>query len=191
MALVKCRECKREISSKASSCPYCGAPTRIGREPKPVRVRVMDGVKIAFGMFILFPILVVLATVLLGAFILIIGELSKMDYPNSSLQSSSWSFPTPVPTPNPLKNLSVEDLNFFSRRGFIYVTGRIRNDGDVPVSYVRMKFIYGDEEKNVIDTDWAYVVGSVPLLPGEAKEFEQVRMDSDKIKRVSVRFLPN
>ena len=26
MALIKCEECAREISSKASSCPYCGCP---------------------------------------------------------------------------------------------------------------------------------------------------------------------
>ena len=27
MALVKCRECQKEISSMTGSCPQCGAPT--------------------------------------------------------------------------------------------------------------------------------------------------------------------
>lgn len=28
MALIKCKECGREISSAASSCPHCGAPVK-------------------------------------------------------------------------------------------------------------------------------------------------------------------
>lgn len=27
MAMIKCRECGREISDQAPSCPYCGAPS--------------------------------------------------------------------------------------------------------------------------------------------------------------------
>ena len=27
MALIKCKECQKEISDKAVSCPYCGCPT--------------------------------------------------------------------------------------------------------------------------------------------------------------------
>lgn len=30
MALIKCRECGSEISSRAESCPHCGAKTRFG-----------------------------------------------------------------------------------------------------------------------------------------------------------------
>lgn len=30
MALIKCRECGNEISSRAESCPHCGAKTRFG-----------------------------------------------------------------------------------------------------------------------------------------------------------------
>ena len=28
MALIKCEECGREISSAATNCPYCGAPIK-------------------------------------------------------------------------------------------------------------------------------------------------------------------
>ena len=28
MALIKCKECGREISSAATSCPHCGAPVK-------------------------------------------------------------------------------------------------------------------------------------------------------------------
>lgn len=30
MALIKCRECGEEISSRAERCPHCGAKTRFG-----------------------------------------------------------------------------------------------------------------------------------------------------------------
>ena len=32
MALIKCPECKNEISSTAFSCPHCGAPNKIEQE---------------------------------------------------------------------------------------------------------------------------------------------------------------
>lgn len=32
MAMIKCRECGKEISSRAEACPHCGAKTRFGRE---------------------------------------------------------------------------------------------------------------------------------------------------------------
>lgn len=28
MALVGCRECRRQISSEAAKCPHCGVPSR-------------------------------------------------------------------------------------------------------------------------------------------------------------------
>src|SRR5205807_7881373 len=33
MALIKCRECGREISSKSATCPGCGAPVKGKRNP--------------------------------------------------------------------------------------------------------------------------------------------------------------
>ena len=32
MALIKCRECGKEISDKAKSCPNCGSPTFFAEE---------------------------------------------------------------------------------------------------------------------------------------------------------------
>lgn len=33
MAMTTCRECGKEISTLAASCPHCGAPTNIKEEP--------------------------------------------------------------------------------------------------------------------------------------------------------------
>ncbi len=35
MALEKCRECEKQISSEAKSCPHCGCPDPIYKEPPP------------------------------------------------------------------------------------------------------------------------------------------------------------
>ena len=32
MSLIKCRECGKEISDKAKSCPHCGSPTFFAEE---------------------------------------------------------------------------------------------------------------------------------------------------------------
>lgn len=32
MALINCRECNREISNQAASCPQCGSPIAIAKE---------------------------------------------------------------------------------------------------------------------------------------------------------------
>lgn len=58
MALINCRECKKEISDTAKQCPHCGCQTRFGNEAAQVR-----GMQIALtiacvagliGMFLIF-----------------------------------------------------------------------------------------------------------------------------------------
>lgn len=50
MAMIKCSECRKEISNMASACPNCGAPNRI----RPVRVSegspVVKVLKVIFGL---------------------------------------------------------------------------------------------------------------------------------------------
>lgn len=36
MALIKCKECEKEVSSKALSCPGCGAPIQGGTQSTPL-----------------------------------------------------------------------------------------------------------------------------------------------------------
>lgn len=50
MALITCPDCKKEISSKAESCPNCGYPinsepskNRINTPPPPITVKQKEG----------------------------------------------------------------------------------------------------------------------------------------------------
>lgn len=38
MALVKCSECSKDVSSAASSCPHCGLPLRISTAPQTQQI---------------------------------------------------------------------------------------------------------------------------------------------------------
>lgn len=37
MALIKCTECGKQISDQAASCPGCGAPVGVRKDPEPIR----------------------------------------------------------------------------------------------------------------------------------------------------------
>ncbi len=39
MALVHCKECNKEISSKAFSCPGCGCPTEVGMDQHKLELK--------------------------------------------------------------------------------------------------------------------------------------------------------
>jgi len=66
MPLIKCADCKREISDRAPTCPHCGAPARsapaqrpapqtIEQTAKPYKVALIIGVLVlALGIAILF-----------------------------------------------------------------------------------------------------------------------------------------
>lgn len=69
MAMIKCQECGKEVSSKASSCPACGNPINaksgpFGGHEKGVTVRPgfwHDRNVGAIGLLILFIVLLIIA----------------------------------------------------------------------------------------------------------------------------------
>lgn len=65
----------------------------------------------------------------------------------------------------------VEDTKYISDEHFMRITGTIRNYGDTPADYVKVKATFVDKNKNIVDTDWTYAVAGQPLLPKEAKSF--------------------
>ena len=44
MALIKCSECGKEISSKASACPYCGCPIEETVKEGIVRIKMPNNI---------------------------------------------------------------------------------------------------------------------------------------------------
>jgi hypothetical protein len=75
MALVKCIECRQEISDKAISCPHCGRPYRIAEVNAPMGVD--DGFKIAFGFYIFSFFLFVASSAIIGLVVWLVYILAK------------------------------------------------------------------------------------------------------------------
>lgn len=44
MALIKCSECGKEISSKAAACPYCGCPIEATVKEGIVRIKMPNNI---------------------------------------------------------------------------------------------------------------------------------------------------
>ena len=63
MALIKCAECGKEISTTAESCPYCGYRTAHGRSVTKSKAMIV--------------LWVVCAAVIVAGFVLILGNLSS------------------------------------------------------------------------------------------------------------------
>ncbi len=67
MALIKCPECERDVSSKATACPHCGYPlTPAAQGPRPVQViertgRRWKGVRMLGWLLVLVGLLALVA----------------------------------------------------------------------------------------------------------------------------------
>jgi hypothetical protein len=74
--------------------------------------------------------------------------------------------------PTALASLDFEDVKGYRDGDYFYVKGRIRNNGSVAVTYVKVEVELLDKSGRVMDTDWTYAVSSEKLRPGAAKSFE-------------------
>ena len=45
MALIKCPECGREVSSRAQACPQCGCPIAAAKTSGPVAIRISKNIQ--------------------------------------------------------------------------------------------------------------------------------------------------
>ena len=54
MALIQCKECDKEISDQAVSCPSCGIPVNAAAAAKPEQITNGKAVEFLFGFIALF-----------------------------------------------------------------------------------------------------------------------------------------
>lgn len=58
MALIKCEECQKLISSSAKSCPNCGAPTQYGKDKKEKITMVAIWLLVVFALIVTLLIII-------------------------------------------------------------------------------------------------------------------------------------
>ena len=70
-------------------------------------------------------------------------------------------------------NLKILDLDGKQTQyGSTEVTGRVKNNGTIPVKFIKIQCKWCNEMNEVIDSDTNYVCGDVALSPGESKGFK-------------------
>lgn len=83
---------------------------------------------------------------------------------------------------NTLKNIKIKDVNWYVDGDYIYYKAKIKNETNVPLSYIKVEVTYRKTKTgDVIDTDWAYAVDSDPLQPGYSKSFEIMTSNTEGI----------
>ena len=61
MALIKCSECGKEVSDKASNCPNCGAPIKEDEIQKEVKAGIRVTKKLAIILIAILSIIIICA----------------------------------------------------------------------------------------------------------------------------------
>jgi len=114
-------------------------------------------------------ILVVVILVFVSAVTIyaLIGQFNKSSWRDIEKQLEAMG-------PDPMYYSSYATL-YSTMDGFgsvAHIKGTVRNTGDKPIRYVKLKASLTDREGNVRDVTHLYAVDSDPLLPGERKAFD-------------------
>lgn len=57
MALIDCPECKRQVSTKATSCPGCGSPIQTAGADTPVQAVEKTAKKYKLALVVVYPVM--------------------------------------------------------------------------------------------------------------------------------------
>lgn len=117
MAMTKCRECGREISTEAAACPHCGAPT--GRAAKR-----HSGCAI-----------VIAAALLALVYAMLSGYCSRP--PDEEAAAADTTFTAP---PAPARQLAAKviSIDCNGRNGMTVMKVTVQNTGDTAIPYAKV-----------------------------------------------------
>jgi hypothetical protein len=158
MALVACRECSKEVSTEAASCPHCGAkPTPAPTQKKRSRWRL-------FGYAVLGLI----------ALNVVVSALSSRG--TSAPRVSAPAVPVPQPAgPAAAAKLRVTVKSGALSHGYFKVSGTIENVGTA-AAFSPSVTIEVYDGKTLVGKDTAYATGHFlkNMAPGSSASFESM-----------------
>jgi hypothetical protein len=82
-----------------------------------------------------------------------------------------------------LAKIKFEDVSGYIDGNYMYLKGKVRNDGTTTAQYVKVGVDWLDQNGKVLDTGWTYAVGSDELRPGSAKSFEIMTTTDGRMER--------
>ena len=165
MAMTTCRECGKEVSSEARSCPHCGvsAPGR-------------RGVHISTGAGCL-----IIAIVLLLS-LLYLGNESGGRAPSSAARSTLTTPPTPS---GPL--LVLRSWSWSTEYGYATASGEVKNISGAPLSNVEAIVSFYDRNGTFITSDDA-LIDYNPVMPGQTSPFKVMATENPAMKTARIEF---
>ncbi len=153
--LVNCKDCGKEVSKNAKTCPNCGAKVKKG------------GVflKIVLGLFLFF------------VFIGIIANLDDNESSSSTQTSSKKSFTTQNTKVEKKSDLELLDWKITTGEyGNTTITGRVKNNKSRELSYAQIQFNLYDASGAQVGTAMANVNN---LEPNGIWKFEAVCLEDN------------
>lgn len=123
MALVKCPECGRDVSSEAASCPNCGHPIKSGASKQKVDYKSMPtyytgkATKKQKRKNVFLTSFFIILTILF--FLYVVGSVSASKKSSGSTQKT-YSSATSKPTSHWSKRYYVDDFNKKTSKSYLY-----------------------------------------------------------------------
>lgn len=107
--------------------------------------------------------------------------------PDATPRPTAIPLPTSLPIETYHEALDIHDLKLYHSGDYAYIEGTVKNTGRKTYEFIKVRAQCKNVNKEVIDIDWTYLVGSEGIRPNESKAFlMMVRDTSNKIKSVSV-----
>jgi hypothetical protein len=157
--MFQCPACHTGNQPNARFCQQCGlqfgAPSQ---QYQPKQPGIGTGVKIGIGIFIGFLLMMgACAACFVGTMNRTLNDSTALETRNREAAAA--------------RTLMLEDVTGKKEHGFFTVTGRVKNTGNEPASFVKVNIEYLDKNDKVLDSDSTYAVGADTIAPGNSKVF--------------------
>jgi hypothetical protein len=90
-----------------------------------------------------------------------------------------------------IANLVFEDVSVSRDGSYMYLKGRVRNNGTTAPDFVKVEVNWLDKQGTILDTGETFVVDLEKLEPGAAKSFEIMTPENPKMARYLYKFASN
>ena len=82
-----------------------------------------------------------------------------------------------------LEQVALEEVKNEETRHYITLHGKVRNNGEHPIDFVKIVVEWQDSRGTILETDYTYAVGSESLRPGQAKSWRITSPNDPRIRR--------
>ena len=191
MALIKCPECQRDISSLCARCPHCGFPMA-EITPAETESSTEQSLSNATDQHSKEsnkrPIIAVACAVV--ALILIVVTTNKPMHYDAPKTTSSYSGYNNSSSQTYYEDatsvLTISNVKLSENSSYTIVTGTLTNKGRNTYKFVKLKAAFENYKGDILDTDSTYGCGDEGLAPNESTTFRMSISKNYSVSKVVV-----